>query len=228
MHVAFPEPGLQWHRTCGLAAYSCGCSLGIAPKFPQSPSLGTLHIAAPGPVLPSKSRPARLFVLGGARSGKSRHAQGWADEQAAAHDLQRVYIATAQAFDDEMAERIALHRQDRGRGWTTIEAPLDLPSAMAENARPGRVLLVDCLTLWLSNLVLAERPVDAAADALLAALAASAAPIAVVSNEVGLGIVPDNALARRFRDGQGRLNQRVAAACDRVLFLAAGLPLVLK
>jgi adenosylcobinamide kinase/adenosylcobinamide-phosphate guanylyltransferase len=206
--------------------------LRVQPRYrtevPSIPITGTLHIAASGPLRPSPSTPTRIFVLGGARSGKSRHAQNWADEQATAHDLQRIYIATAQAFDDEMAERIALHRQDRSCEWATVEAPLDLPSALAEYARPGRVLLIDCLTLWLSNLVLAERPVEPEADALLAALEASAAPVAIVSNEVGLGIVPDNALARRFRDAQGRLNQQVAAVSDRVLFLAAGLPLVLK
>lgn len=206
--------------------------LRVQPRYrtevPSIPITETLHIASSDPLHPRSSRPLRLFVLGGARSGKSRHAQAWADARAATHDLQRVYIATAQAFDDEMVERIALHRQDRGPDWRTVDAPLDLPSALAENARPGRVLLVDCLTLWLSNLVLAERPVEPAADALLAALAASAAPVAIVSNEVGLGIVPDNALARRFRDAQGRLNQQVAAASDSVLFLAAGLPLVLK
>ncbi|MBN9062768.1 MAG: bifunctional adenosylcobinamide kinase/adenosylcobinamide-phosphate guanylyltransferase [Rhizobiales bacterium 65-9] len=164
------------------------------------------------------------LVLGGARSGKSRLAETMARETG----LARVYIATAQALDEDMAERIARHRADRGAGWTTVEVPLDLAAAVSTHAASGRILLIDCLTLWLSNIMLAERDIDRETAVLIEALRALGAPAIVVSNEVGLGIVPDNALARRFRDVQGRLNQAVAAALPRVIFIAAGLPLALK
>lgn len=165
-----------------------------------------------------------LLVLGGARSGKSRHAQARAE--ALAGEL--VYIATAQAFDGEMRERIAHHRMDRGPRWRTVEEPLDLPGALARNAGSGAVLLVDCLTLWLSNLMLAGRDPDSAARHLAEAIARAPGTVILVANEVGLGIVPDNALARRFRDAAGWLNQTIAAQADEVLFIAAGLPLRLK
>ncbi|MEM7568092.1 MAG: bifunctional adenosylcobinamide kinase/adenosylcobinamide-phosphate guanylyltransferase, partial [Pseudomonadota bacterium] len=164
------------------------------------------------------------LVLGGARSGKSRHAEGLV----AASGLPRIYIATAEAWDEEMRERIAKHRADRGPDWTTVDAPLDLARTIAEQARPDRVVLVDCLTLWLTNVMLAERDVEAEEATLLEALREPAGPIVCVSNETGLGIVPDNALARRFRDAQGRLNQRIAAIAARVDFIAAGLPIRLK
>lgn len=166
----------------------------------------------------------RLLVLGGARSGKSRHAQARAE--ALAGDL--VYVATAQALDDEMADRIARHRDDRGPRWSTLDVPLDLPAAICTQAAPGRVLLVDCLTLWTSNLMFAERDLDAETEALAQAVRQAAGPLILVANEVGLGIVPDNALARRFRDAAGRINQSIAAAADEVQFVAAGLPLRLK
>jgi len=165
-----------------------------------------------------------LLVLGGARSGKSRHAQARAE--ALEGDL--IYIATAQAFDGEMRERIAHHRMDRGPRWRTVEEPLDLPGALARNARPGAVLLIDCLTLWLSNLMLAGRDPASAASHLAEAVARAPGTVILVANEVGLGIVPDNALARRFRDAAGWLNQTIAAQADEVLFIAAGLPLRLK
>ncbi|MCC7045136.1 MAG: bifunctional adenosylcobinamide kinase/adenosylcobinamide-phosphate guanylyltransferase [Alphaproteobacteria bacterium] len=167
--------------------------------------------------------PYLTLVLGGARSGKSRYAE------ALVADSERgcTYIATAQALDDEMRQRIAEHRTRRPAHWATIEAPIDLPAALSGHA-PDRVLLVDCLTLWLSNILLAERDIAADGDALVAALEACAAPVVCVSNEVGLGIVPDNALARAFRDAQGQLNQRVAAIADRVVLMTAGLSLVLK
>ncbi|CAM5432174.1 bifunctional adenosylcobinamide kinase/adenosylcobinamide-phosphate guanylyltransferase [Sphingobium scionense] len=163
-----------------------------------------------------------LLVLGGARSGKSRHAQAAAEALPGA----RLFIATAEIWDAEMADRIARHRADRGPEWETVEAPIDLPGALA--AARGKTVLVDCLTLWASNLLLAERDGEAAADALCAAIQAHDGAIILVANEVGLGIVPDNALARRFRDLAGTLNQRVAAVADRVVFVAAGLPLALK
>lgn len=165
------------------------------------------------------------LVLGGARSGKS----ALAERMARAQGGSLAYIATAQAFDAEMAARIARHRADRGPGWTTIEAPFALPAALA-SARPAAcgAVVIDCLTLWLSNLMLADHDVETAGAALAGAIAAHPGPVIAVSNEVGLGIVPENALARRFRDAQGRLNQRMAAAADLVVFCAAGLPLVLK
>ena len=168
--------------------------------------------------------PALTLVLGGARSGKSRLAERLAMESG----LTRLYLATAQAWDVEMAERIARHRQDRGPDWRTIEAPIEAPAAIVAEAGPGRVLLLDCLTLWLSNVMLAERDIEADIGALSAALQQAAGPVICVSNEVGLSVVPDNALARRFRDAQGQLNQQVAAFADRVLFVAAGLPVALK
>jgi adenosylcobinamide kinase/adenosylcobinamide-phosphate guanylyltransferase len=165
-----------------------------------------------------------LLVLGGARSGKSRYAQQWAETIPGRH----LFVATAQAFDEEMAERIARHRADRDARWTTIEAPLDLAGAIHAHAAGDTVLLIDCLTLWASNLLLAEADVDRAADALIRAIGDAPGHIALVSNEVGLGIVPENPLARRFRDVAGRINQAVAASVAGVVFLAAGLPLRLK
>jgi adenosylcobinamide kinase/adenosylcobinamide-phosphate guanylyltransferase len=165
-----------------------------------------------------------LLVLGGARSGKSRYAE----LRAAAAGLRRVYVATADALDDEMHARIARHRADREPEWDTVEAPLELAGTIAARSLPGTVLLVDCLTLWTSNLILAERDCGKACEALVRAIAAARGPVILVANEVGLGIVPDNALARRFRDEAGRINQRVAAMVDEVQFVAAGLPLRLK
>lgn len=167
--------------------------------------------------------PGITLVLGGARSGKSRYAEGLIGERGPG-----LYLATAEAGDDEMAERIRLHRARRGAGWETVEEPLDLPQAISRHACPQRPVLVDCLTLWLGNLMGAGRDVDAATTALLAALAAAAGPVVLVSNEVGLGIVPATPLGRAFRDHAGRLNQAVAAAADRVVLVAAGLPLILK
>lgn len=161
------------------------------------------------------------LVLGGARSGKS----ALAERLTLAAGGPPVYVATAEAWDDEMRARIALHRAQRdGQGWRTIEAPISMPQALGETSGP---VLVDCLTLWLTNLMLGEHDIEAATTALLAALDRPALTV-LVANEVGLGIVPDNALARRFRDAAGRLNQTVAARADTVVFTAAGLPLVLK
>lgn len=165
-----------------------------------------------------------LFVLGGARSGKSRHAQARAE----ASGLKRLFIATAQPFDDEMRDRIARHRQERGAGWESVEAPFDPAAVIRARSAPDQLLLIDCLTLWTSNLLLAERDMEAATADLVAAIGAARGPLILVANEVGLGIVPDNALARRFRDAAGIVNQQVAATVDEVQFLAAGLPLRLK
>lgn len=166
----------------------------------------------------------RLFVLGGARSGKSRFAQSHVE----AVPGRLAYIATAQAFDVEMAERIDRHRADRGSRWTTVDAPFELPAAIGAAAGQADAILVDCLTLWLSNLMLAGEEVDHWRAGLIAAVAACPVPIALVANEVGLSIVPDNALGRRFRDEAGRMNQDVAAACGRAVLVVAGLPLWLK
>ena len=168
--------------------------------------------------------PRATLVLGGARSGKST----WAEHLRLGHDLERIYLATAEARDDEMAERIAKHQERRGNAWRAEEVPLELPRALDEMAGPGRAVLVDCLTLWLSNLMAAERDIEEESAALVAAIERARGPVVLVSNEVGLGIVPMNALARAFRDHAGRLNQITAAAADQVVFLAAGLPMVLK
>jgi adenosylcobinamide kinase / adenosylcobinamide-phosphate guanylyltransferase len=166
---------------------------------------------------------ALTLVLGGARSGKSRFAEGLVTARPAPW----LYLATAQGFDDEMRARISDHRARRAAGWETAEVPLDLAPAV-EAVPEGRPVLVDCLTLWLSNLLLAGRDIAAESDRLAATLRRPRGPWVVVSNEVGLGIVPDNALARRFRDAAGWLNQQVAAAADRVVLTVAGLPVEVK
>ena len=167
----------------------------------------------------------RMLVLGGCRSGKSRFAQ---ERCEAVVDGTLAYIATAQAFDAEMEERIARHRSERGSRWRTIDAPMDLASMLSEAALRADAILVDCLTLWLTNLMLAEADLAKARVALAEAVMACPVPVILVSNEVGLGIVPDNALARRFRDEAGWLNQQMATLCEEVIFMAAGLPLKLK
>ncbi len=169
--------------------------------------------------------PRTTFYLGGARSGKSR----LAEEAARASGLSLRYIATAAPGDTEMAERIAHHRMKReGLGWKTVEALYDLPEAILAQSRRDTVVLVDCLTLWLTNIMLAERDIPAAREALIAALAAAQGPVLLVSNEVGLGLVPETPLGRAFRDEQGRLNQKLAALVPNVVFVAAGLSLAMK
>jgi adenosylcobinamide kinase / adenosylcobinamide-phosphate guanylyltransferase len=174
---------------------------------------------ADGPRLP----PVTL-VLGGARSGKSRYAERLIEHAAECG----TYCATAEAGDAEMAERITAHRARRGPFWRTVEVPLALAPAISAAAAPERPVLVDCLTLWLSNVLLAGKPPDEEAGALYATLREAAGPVVLVSNEVGMGLVPETPLGRRFRDAAGRLNQEVASLADRVVFVAAGLPLVLK
>jgi adenosylcobinamide kinase/adenosylcobinamide-phosphate guanylyltransferase len=164
------------------------------------------------------------LVLGGARSGKSR----FAEDLVAALPPPWTYIATAEAIDAEMRDRIGEHQTRRGEGWTTVEAPINLADAILDHGNRGGAILVDCLTLWLSNVMLAGRAVGPETDRLLAAFAAAPGPLIVVSNEVGSGIVPDNKLARDFRDAQGRLNAQVAALADRVVLVVAGLPLDIK
>lgn len=173
----------------------------------------------------ASAAPARLsLVLGGSRSGKSAYAEALLAPLAG----ERLYIATAEAGDAEMTARIAAHRRRRGEAWTTLEQPLDLAPALAAHCRPHRAVLVDCLTLWLSNLLAAGRDVETEVAALTELLPRLEGHTVFVANEVGLGIVPDNPLGRRFRDEAGRLNQAVAARADTVVFMAAGLPLVLK
>ena len=169
-----------------------------------------------------------LLVLGGARSGKSRHAQAMAEAAAVGDAARLVFVATAQVFDDEMAERIARHQADRDARWRTRDAPIYLADVIRQEDAPETVILVDCLTLWASNLILCEHDIPAALDKLVMALAAASAKIVLVSNEVGFGIVPDNRLARLFRDAAGSINQRVAAVVTQVDLVVAGLPLRLK
>jgi adenosylcobinamide kinase/adenosylcobinamide-phosphate guanylyltransferase len=165
-----------------------------------------------------------VLVIGGARSGKSAYAQALAENCAP----ERLYLATGSAGDDEMAARIARHRSERGAGWSTREEPLALAAALQAEARKGRVVLVDCLTFWLSNCLFAGRDLAHESDALCRALGALEGPVVIVSNEVGAGIVPDTRLGRDFRDWQGRLNQNVARVCDTVMAVTAGLPALLK
>jgi adenosylcobinamide kinase / adenosylcobinamide-phosphate guanylyltransferase len=179
--------------------------------------------------IPTYSLPPVSLVLGGARSGKSTYA-----ERLAAGTLfgalpqPAVYVATGEAGDVEMATRIMAHRARRGGGWTTIEEPLKLAAALETAAAHGQPVLVDCLTLWLSNLMHAGADVDEATDDVLRTLDSYGAPVVFVSNELGLGLVPETALGRSFRDAMGRMNMAVAARADRVIFMAAGLPLTMK
>lgn len=163
-------------------------------------------------------------MLGGARSGKSE----FAERLVAESGMTPVYIATGTAGDEEMAARIATHRLRRGALWRTVEEPLDLPAALAANDLPAYAILVDCLTLWVANLMAGGKDADTAFAGLAGAVARLRAPVVFVANEVGLGIVPDNAAARRFRDLAGDLNRKIAAQAQTVWFVAAGLPLALK
>ena len=162
-----------------------------------------------------------MLVLGGARSGKSQLAEDWTLRFPGPH----TYLATAEAQDGEMAARIALHRARRGASWVTVEEPLDLVPALIHGTGP---VLVDCLTLWLTNLMLAGRDWETEAEALMALLPRLRRPVILVSNEVGLGLVPETPLGREFRDAAGLLNQGVAAVADTAALVVAGLPLLLK
>jgi adenosylcobinamide kinase/adenosylcobinamide-phosphate guanylyltransferase len=174
--------------------------------------------------LMSSQSPATTFVLGGARSGKSHFAEGLAG----ASGLSRHYLATGRAWDEEMTARIQKHRTDRGDGWTTHEEPLDLVGRLAAIDAADRTILVDCLTLWVTNLMMEERDMAAEFEALAKFLPGARSRFILVSNEVGLGIVPENRMAREFRDHAGRLHQMVAACATDVYFVAAGLPLKMK
>ncbi len=164
------------------------------------------------------------LVLGGARSGKS----SYAESRAEIPSLQRTYIATAQVWDEEMSTRVKVHSERRGADWITVEEPIRLADAIDRHCREDAFVLVDCMTLWLTNIMLAEMDTDAEIDHLLNSVSKAKGQLVVVSNEVGYGIVPENALARRFRDAAGLLNQRLAKVCDEVVLVAAGLPLTLK
>jgi len=165
-----------------------------------------------------------VLVLGGARSGKSAYAERLVAESG----LDAVYVATAAADDAEMAARIETHRARRDPSWRTVEAPDRVEDALRQEAGEGRAVLVDCLTLWLSNLMLADGDIGSRTERLVETARDANGLRVFVSNEVGLGLVPETPLGRRFRDAQGRLNQAVAGAADHVVFMAAGLPLVLK
>jgi adenosylcobinamide kinase/adenosylcobinamide-phosphate guanylyltransferase len=164
------------------------------------------------------------LVLGGARSGKSV----FAEQLIESSGLIKVYLATATAGDDEMSARIRQHRNRRADSWNTVEEPLALVDALTREATHGRAVLVDCLTLWLSNVMFADRDPEIEARRLTRFLGVACYPVVFVSNEVGMGLVPETPLGRAFRDAQGRLNQVIAAAVPQVVFIAAGLPLWLK
>lgn len=164
------------------------------------------------------------LILGGARSGKS----AYGERLVLNTKLQPVYIATAQAHDDEMHARIVDHKNRRGTGWTTIEEPVALCEVLARHATPTNAILVDCLTLWLSNLMMAGKDIEEETVRLTNLLPNLAGPVVLVSNELGMGLVPETSVGREFRDHQGRLNQCVARVADSVQFIAAGYPLILK
>ncbi|MEX3009938.1 bifunctional adenosylcobinamide kinase/adenosylcobinamide-phosphate guanylyltransferase [Hoeflea sp. TYP-13] len=172
----------------------------------------------------SLNRSGTTFVLGGARSGKSAHAERLIIDSG----LEAVYVATGRSFDQEMDERIRQHKQRRGGSWRTIEEPLALVDVLQEQSGEDRAVLVDCLTLWVTNLMMEERDVDAEALQLADCLGGLGGAIVLVSNEVGLGIVPENRMAREFRDHAGRLHQMIAEKADEVYLIAAGLPLKMK
>jgi adenosylcobinamide kinase / adenosylcobinamide-phosphate guanylyltransferase len=161
------------------------------------------------------------LVIGGARSGKSRYAESLAHEP-------KFYLATAQAFDDEMRDRIAKHQIQRGDAWVTFDAPLDLVATLKHANGVNHFILVDCLTLWISNLMLAEMDWEAELENFILALGTLTCDVVLVTNEVGQGVVPDNSLARAFRDAQGITNQSVAEIAETVVLMTAGLPLALK
>lgn len=168
--------------------------------------------------------PRIMLITGGARAGKSRFAERLMKSRPARHAV----VATGTAGDDEMAERIARHKAERDPTWEVIEQPISVRAAIRNAARPERIVLVDCLTLWISNLMAERREIEHEVQGLIGTLQNAAGPVIIVSNEVGLGIVPDNALARAFRDNLGRANQAVAAAADCAVFMAAGIPILLK
>ncbi len=168
------------------------------------------------------------FIIGGCRSGKSTYAMQTAEKVPAE---QKIFIATCVPQDDEMKRRVARHQKERSQNWVTLEAPLDLPEAILQNSRRGNVILVDCLTLWVSNLLMEagdEKKIADTTSQLIKALEKAAGPIVLVSNEVGTGIVPENQLARQFRDITGWVNQAVAKCANKVVWMVAGIPVTVK
>ncbi|MDH4009125.1 MAG: bifunctional adenosylcobinamide kinase/adenosylcobinamide-phosphate guanylyltransferase [Desulfobacterales bacterium] len=169
-----------------------------------------------------------VFVIGGCRSGKSSYAMQTAEKVPAE---QKIFIATCVPQDDEMKRRVARHQKERSQNWVTVEAPLDLPEAILQNSRRGDVILIDCLTLWVSNLLIEtgdEKKIEDTIPQLIEALQKATCPIVLVSNEVGTGIVPENQLARQFRDITGWVNQAVARCANKVVWMVAGIPVTVK
>jgi adenosylcobinamide kinase/adenosylcobinamide-phosphate guanylyltransferase len=175
-----------------------------------------------------RARGEVTLILGGARSGKSRLGEAIAAPGGGDAVYIATYAARAEGHDEEMRRRVAAHRARRGANWRTEEVPRDLPQALANLLPRAEPILVDCLTLWLTNIMLADGDIDGEIETLAATLSQARAALVFVANETGLGIVPDNALARRFRDLSGLMNQQIAAAADNVLFVTAGLPLIMK
>lgn len=171
----------------------------------------------------SSTLPQLTLILGGQRSGKSAYGEGLIGS-----DQQAIYLATGQALDEEMTARVALHRKRRGANWTTVEEPLALEAALQEHDQEGRPVLIDSLAMWVCNLLDSDTDVESEIFALVEALKRIKSPVIVVSDEAGLGVIPDNVLGRNFLDQLGAVNQRVASHADRVVFVAAGLPMVLK
>ena len=209
------EPGDlgELSETVGASA---GGAQRVSKSQPSSLALGMSGVITPLPPV--------TLVLGGARSGKSRYAESLVDR----HPGRRTYLATAEVLDDEMGARVKAHRDRRDSDWKTVEEPLELAQALKAETEQGAAVLVDCLTLWLGNLLGAARDAEQEIEGLIAAVGQFGGPVVFVSNEVGQGIVPDNALARRFRDLAGILHQRLAEKADRVVFVTAGLPMNLK
>lgn len=213
-----PEPGDL--RVAPFDGNTVEGPYGTIPRVEEEP-LSSSHAGRAGP---TESLPRLTLVLGGTRSGKSRYAEHLVETAS----CRGTYIATAAPGDAEMTARIDAHRARRGAFWRTVEAPLRLAEAVAAETAPERPVLVDCLTLWLSNLMLAGARLDEEFATLRAVLRDASGPVVLVANEVGLGLVPETPLGRDFRDAAGSLNQDIAAIADRVVFVAAGLPLVLK
>ena len=166
-----------------------------------------------------------IFVVGGCRSGKSRHALELAEQISGVH---RIFIATCVPYDEEMKDRVRRHQKDRGSTWTTVDAPVELAAAILEHSQSACVILADCLTLWMSNLLMESEDLETRVEELTTAIHKAKCPVVIVSNEVGTGIVPENALARQFRDAVGLANQRVAACVDKVIWMVAGIPVLVK
>jgi adenosylcobinamide kinase/adenosylcobinamide-phosphate guanylyltransferase len=165
------------------------------------------------------------LVIGGCRSGKSRHALELAEKIS---DIKRIFIATCVPYDEEMKDRVRRHQQERGSSWLTVDAPVELADTILTCSQNAHVVLADCLTLWMSNLLMESEQTDRRVEELIKAISRAQCPVILVSNEVGGGIVPENALARQFRDAVGFANQKVAACVDEVIWMVAGIPVKIK